>query len=679
MKPRTTMKRCVDETGHSIYFCKFESSPANRKYKEQKLNEIIAAICAMLNSNGGKVILYNEFKCKKIKRLSSLVVRILEQSMISIIGLNQTVSNINFKEDKESIIISVKKADSLITTTYNLYLPSRSQVVQVSPLEPLEKVKHDIINRKVVHEPVQLDSHCKTFVKDTNSSFQDNKSVQLKHLKAVASKRTTLADRMTGKGNKFSCYVSAFANHNGGHIYYGIRDDGIVEGEWISNENDQSEIRKKVEKVFNKMTWPEQIGQPTRGEHWEIFFEPVKDENSKPIPSTFVIVIYIAACLGGVFTEEPECYEMVEGKVEKMSIAAWKKRVFKRDYVDIRAAVQRIEWSSSATERHCTKVREVLMTAINNGKWEIFSKYAKLFEDKYPEVEVKLMVLSRRVIASYRQGRLYKARLLLVDYDEFLPKANDPMIFEVIYLCLEAALKRAERKFEAISKLLESALFKADQLTPGIITAVTLSFAAMNQNFGRNEDGPSSAELSKQVLEHLKYAPRSPAQVEMEHKAYIILATFHLGYNMSGKIIEKHVNQSRLETAKSSLMALNESVCSGYSLSRYREVQFNLVQSTLYYRYAQVNPEKNKIFLEEAFQFSKKAQHLARASNFDEMVTWANVSVALYTEKLVLASLAKMDWVKKIYLVPFNFLGGFQTIPQDFNTRTMEVQDSNEH
>ena len=600
----------------------------------------------MLNSNGGKVVLYNKCTCQ----LSgiSLLIRILEQSLISIIGSNQTISKINFKENKECIVILVKKTDCLMTTNYNIYLPSQSQVVQICPWEPLEKIKDDIINRRFVPEPAQLDSHCRIFLKGKNCDFHENKMVMFKNLKADQSKRTKLADRMTGKGNKFSCYVSAFANYNGGHMYFGIRDDGVVEGEWIPNE-DISEIIKKVEKAIKKMILPEQIGQPKRGVHWEIFFEPVVDENSKPIPSTFVIVIYIAACLGGVFTEEPECYEMVEGKVEKMSFVNWKKRVLQLD-VDIPAAVERIEWSSSATERHCTKAREVLMMAINNGKWEVFSKYAKLFEDKYPEVEVKLMVLSRRVIASYRQGCLRRARLLLIDYHQLLSKANDPLIFEVIYLCLKAALKRAEREFEAVSEFLESALLKADQLTPGIITAVTFSFAAMNQNSGLNEDGPSSAELSRKVLEHLKYIPRSQVQVEMEHKAYIILATYHLGYDMSGKIIEKHVNQSRLESAKSSIMALNKSVCSGYSLSRYREVQFNMVQSTLYYRYAQVNPEKNEVFLEEAFQFSKKAQHLARASNFDEMVTWANVSVALYTEKLVLASLAKMDRVTKIFI-----------------------------
>ena len=271
----------------------------------------------MLNSDGGNVLLHNECDCEKCKSSEmSLVVRMLEQSMISIIGLNQTVSNIDFKEDEESIVILVKKSDSLITTNYNLYLPSQTLVVQMSPLESLDKV----VNRNVDSESVQPGSHQRLFC--------ENKMCELKHLKAGPSKRTTLADRMTGKSNKFSCYVSAFANRSGGHIYYGIRDDGVVEGELIPNA-DNIEITNKVEKAIKMMIWPQQIGQPKRGVHWEIFFEPVLDQNSKPIPSTYVIVIYIAACLGGVFTEEPECYEMVEGKVNKMSFTTWKKAILR--------------------------------------------------------------------------------------------------------------------------------------------------------------------------------------------------------------------------------------------------------------------------------------------------------------------------------------------------------------
>ena len=604
----------------------------------------------MFNSNGGKVVLYNKCTCQLATSWISLLIRILEQSLIATIGSNQTVSNINFKDDKESIIILVKKVGSLVTTNYNLYLPSHSQVVQILPWEPPEKVKNDIIDRELVPEPVQLGSHEKIFVKGKNCGFHENKVVMVKNLKADPSKRTRLADRMISKGNKFTCYVSGFANYNGGHMYYGITDDGVVQGELIPNEEDKKEITKKVEKAINKMIWPETIGQPKRGEHWEIFFEPVVDENGNHVRSTFVIVIYIAPCLGGVFTEEPECYEMVDGKVQKMSFTTIKKRILQLDVhvAGIPTAVQRIKWSSSATERHCAEADDVLLTAINNGRWELFLKAAKSFEDKYPEVEMKLVVLSKRVIVSYRRGCFRKARLLLDDYHKLSLKTKDPLIFEVLYLYLQAALKRVERDFEDAEKILQDALKKAEYLPPGIITAATLLFVAMNQNSGLNEGGPSPAKLSRQVLEHLKYVPESQIRLEMEQKAHIILATFHLGYNMSRETMEENVSQLNLETAKSSVMALSESVGNGYPLSRYREVQFNLTYSTLYYRYSQIKPEKRRLFLEEAYEFSKKAQLLARACNFGEMLIWANASAALCTEKLVLTGLNQISMVRKM-------------------------------
>ncbi len=325
------MNDYLDETDHVISLGKFEN---NKRYKEQTLQEIIAAICAMLNTSGGKVVIVFNADCNDIlvegssfSRMS-LVMRILEQSLISIIGLHQIRRKINVRYDKDSIVLFIKKGDFLITTNYNLYLSTEALVVKVPLVELPGYVRDDIMNRKVVLEPVQLGSHCKIFLKDKNCGFHERKNCQLKNLEAGPSKRTTLADRITGKGNKLSCYVSGFANNCGGHIYYGIRDDdGIIEGEFIPNEKDNNEITKKVEKAINKMIWPQQIGQPKRGEHWEIFFEPVVDGDSKLVPSTFVIVIYIAPCVGGVFTEEPECYEMVDGKVQKMSFATWKKRI----------------------------------------------------------------------------------------------------------------------------------------------------------------------------------------------------------------------------------------------------------------------------------------------------------------------------------------------------------------
>ena len=342
----------IDETRHVIVSDKSEK---NKRYKDQIIQAITSATCAMLNTNGGKVVILSASDSNDTpaggsssSQMSSLI-RIVEQSMISIIGLHETSSNINFKGDNESMVILVRKADSLITNNYNLYLPSQSQVVLVSPLERPEKVK-EIINRKVILEPVQIGSHNKIFRKDSTCDIHKSKTVQLKHLKAYATK-WTVADHVISKSSKFTCYVSAFANYMGGHIYYGNTDEGVVVGQLIQNEEDQSTIAKKVEGAIKKMIWPAQIRQPKRGEHWDIFFEAVVDEDNKPIPSTFVIVIFIAACAGGVFTKEPECYEMVEKQVEKMSFITWKKRMLLPGQPccreELRRSIQRIKWSSS--------------------------------------------------------------------------------------------------------------------------------------------------------------------------------------------------------------------------------------------------------------------------------------------------------------------------------------------
>ncbi len=156
----------------------------------------------------------------------------------------------------------------------------------------------------------------------------ENKTTQLKFLKAEKGKRTTFGDRMIGKGNKFANTVSGFANHRGGHIYYGVDDDGIVWGECVEDRN---EIIRKVRKAVNKLVWLSDDGSitPIQGQHWDIFFEPVKDEKSRAINKIFVIVVYISYHNGGVFVTEPESYHIVEGEVVPIPIQEWKKRVLK--------------------------------------------------------------------------------------------------------------------------------------------------------------------------------------------------------------------------------------------------------------------------------------------------------------------------------------------------------------
>ena len=633
----------LDETVHVICLKKFEN---NRRYKEQALQEIIAAVCAMLNSSGGKVLIHIDTDSKEITvegstfSHMSLVIRILEQSMISIIGTRQAISNMNFKTDQESIVVSVKKADFLITTNYNLYLPSETQVVLLSTVESPEHVKDDIMNRKFVLEPVQLGSHYKTFLKDKNCGFHESKNCQLKNLKADSSKRTTLADRMTGKGNKFSCYVSAFANHSGGHIYYGIRHDKVVEGELIRNEDDKSEITKKVEKAIKKMIWPQHIGQPKRGEHWEIFFELVIDENSNHIPSTFVVVIYIAPCLGGVFTEEPECYEMVDGKVQKMSVITWMKRISEpvelSEVDNFSSKIKRITWSSTKIRNICTLADQLLTQSVNNGK--SIQTISVNLENSFPAlIEVQLVVLSKKVMVGYRSGCFKMAEKLLREYTDLQTKTTEIGVFEAIRIYLQTAFYRAtgvKGDSKALNTILPEALNQAERIAPGLVSAALHLLAAtvISPLESKNDEVGHSV----RALEHLQHVQDSPiVRADMEQRAHIILALLHLGCNISGELTKKDVDSESLEKAKSSVMAVRISIDEGNLMNIYREIQFNLVQSVLSYRCSQVQPDRKVSFLKQAFNFSKRAEYRAGKHGFSEMLNWARVCMALYTEDLV--------------------------------------------
>jgi hypothetical protein len=573
--------------------------------------------------------------------------------MISIIGENQTVSNIDFRHTEDSVGIFIKKAGLLITIDYNLYLPSQTQVVEVSPLEALVNIKNDIMHRKVIPNPVKLGSHCRTFrITDKNCGFHESKTCQLKNVKAGASKRTTLADRMTGKGNKFSCYVSAFANHSGGNIYYGITDNAIVEGEFIPSEKDKEEITKKVEKSINKMIWPEQIGEPKRGEHWEIFFEPVVDENSKPVPSTFVIVIYIAPCLGGVFTEEPECHEIVDGKVKKMSFTAWEKGILQpvwlRGKEEIPQSAAAVTWSSPEVQKVFAVDCEKLRRLISNGDWDAISKECQTLLKKSELPAMKLVVLSKQVIASNRRGNFRHARFLLEQYMDILWQVEDILIFEMIFWYLKAALARASRDFKAVKECLTEALSKAELVKPGLATAIVYVFASTVTDLVNLEETSmdfSPDNLSVMALQHLQCV-QDPSDVltDMKRKAHITLATFYLGCNISGQPLKTNIENSNLEKASTSITAIFESLPIGNPLKSYHDVQFNLVLSINNYRHSQArNRSEATYFLRHAFNYAKKAECLARQHQFKEMVEWSKANKALCTEELVRVKLIELE------------------------------------
>ena len=615
----------VNQIAHQLLLRKFN----NKRYKEKILKEITGSICAMRNSNGGKVVVHIDAANNdmSISQMSSVVVRAVEQHLTAIIGSMGIAHNIHFEEDEETVTILIKKASSLTTVDYHLHLPTQTQVTQILPWEPQEKIKEEILKRNAPHEPVLLGSHMKIFSNNKQSGLSESKTVQLKNLKAAPSKSTTLADRMIG--NKFDCYVSAFANYKGGNIYYGIDDDGIVAGEFIPNE--EVKIIKKLEKTINKMIWPE---PPKREVDWAIFFEPVLDENSAPIPSTFVIVIYIAPRPGGVFTKEPECYEMVEGKVVKMSFTTWKERIlqpvelFSQSITHLN--VKRTTWSSLKKKSIFNKADKQLLPPIHQGK--CIKEISKKLVEKHPDViELRLLIFAKEVLANCRKRSFVAARKVLNEYRASLRTATELWMFHAIGVYLEGAVCSAEGNVEAVNGILPEAVRQAESITPGRISAALNLLAAWNYMQQEGDDNDSPVLFATRALEDLKHVQDLPkVRADMEQKAQILLAMIHLGCDRFGVPTKKDVQS--LERANSSIMAVRQSIDDGNPMFPYREAQFEIVLSVLYYRKSQVQPDKKR-FLEAAFETAKKAETLASARNFEDIKNWSKGCMVEFTEE----------------------------------------------
>ena len=148
----------------------------------------------------------------------------------------------------------------------------------------------------------------------------------------------SVADCLTQDEYDVRQYVSAFANHQGGELYYGIASDGTIHGERIK-EIEIDDIQRKVEKKIESMVWPRHVDNIQK--FWTICFLPVKQqEDADP---RYVIKISVDRCPGGVFVTDPESYYVVRNSVVKLAFSMW---------------IARLEGSSTAEMLDKTAYRE---------------------------------------------------------------------------------------------------------------------------------------------------------------------------------------------------------------------------------------------------------------------------------------------------------------------------------
>ena len=105
------------------------------------------------------------------------------------------------------------------------------------------------------------------------------------------------------------------------------------------------------------------------------------------------------------------------------------------------------------------------------------------------------------------------------------------------------------------------------------------------------------------------------------------------------------------ERAKTSILAVHQLTYNGKHLSKYREVQFKLVQSIYHYRLSQVTTDERVNLLRNALIHSKKAERLSRKYKFAEMLEWSKENTALCVEEILSAKLLSLIFgVQNLYL-----------------------------
>ena len=306
-----------------------------KSYRKLKVNEIARATSALYNTGGGTLIMrYNKSSLSgHVKKCMGFVEGKIQEFLGTItlsldIHMNKVDSSPSQAHGEIKVIVKTStKSAGMIALKYNIYLPSNEHVTEVSPLEG-EKLKALLNGNIPLMDPIKANTHQRDFVKGEHVRFDESSTIQFKYLKDTPVQNFTFADRLLGKGNKFQSYVSAFANFCGGCIYGGIQDDGMIVGESV-DETEKRKVRRNIQKVVNKMIWPKK-SEPTdenEDKRWDVYFEPVRDSENNIIEDLYVVVVFVAQCRGGVFVEEPECYEIIDNEVQKVDFASWKQRI----------------------------------------------------------------------------------------------------------------------------------------------------------------------------------------------------------------------------------------------------------------------------------------------------------------------------------------------------------------
>ena len=323
--------------------------------KKETLLELFKYIVALLNSVGGVVRIdeYGNDKKGIIDDRDKWIQR-LEQTLVAIMGQDHYNECVRYFEKTPYYYVFVRKSKRVCTQNSGLKISLPRSVRDATYECTVEILNRSNVSApcsnssslEVSEEGMELD-HDSGYPEDNLTNFTDEEHTEFHYknyvsfeesnsvqFKIICEGTATLVQLLKGIEKHLPNYVSAFANGCGGHVYFGIHDDGEIKGQLVTGEEEKMKVKKMVEEVIDKKDanqervriWGKPGFIPKYGEQWSVKF--VKVIGGPQDEERYIVVVQIFPFNGGMFLERPLAWKVDEtsGDIMQIDFDEWRNK-----------------------------------------------------------------------------------------------------------------------------------------------------------------------------------------------------------------------------------------------------------------------------------------------------------------------------------------------------------------
>ena len=324
-------------------------------YKDNRKETLIKYIVALLNSVSG-VIRINECGNDETKIISQRDkwMHSLEEILVDIMGQDNYNECVHFFLKTPYYYLFVRKCKRVCTRNSGLKISLSCSVRDATYEDTLE-----ILNRssgsapnsnssslELSEDDMELD-HDSGYPEDNITNFTDEERTEFRYedkvsfeesktvqFKLIMKGTATLEQLLKGIEKYLPNYISAFANGRGGNVFFGIHDSGLIKGQLVKGEKEETEVKKKIERVIDRKEpnqgrvriWGKPDFIPKYDEQWSVRF--VKVIGGPKGEERYVVVVKIFPINGGMFLERPLAWKVDEtsGDIMEIDFDEWRNK-----------------------------------------------------------------------------------------------------------------------------------------------------------------------------------------------------------------------------------------------------------------------------------------------------------------------------------------------------------------